>query len=57
MQIQTRDQTISSLRTQVDARVFSRSDISPAHGDPDRLVSSSVTFTESLYQFLLFNSC
>lgn len=38
MQLQTRDQTISGLRTQLDARTFSRIDTSPSIADPDRLV-------------------
>ena len=41
MQLQTRDQNISSLRTQLDSRSF-RADSSPAHADPERLVSQEI---------------
>lgn len=41
MQLQTRDQTITSLRSQMDSRPL-RSDSSPAHGDPERLVSQGI---------------
>lgn len=41
MQLQTRDQTLSSLRSELDSRAL-RADSSPAHGDPERLVGSGV---------------
>ena len=41
MQLQTRDQTLASLRSQLDSRAL-RADSSPAPADPERLVSQGV---------------